>query len=55
MYAALTACYLIPCQTHYVYLITYSKFRFWPFLARNASKRPEIDGIAKQTQDYLLA
>ena len=39
-------------KTYCVVLITYSKFRF---SGETPQKRPEIDGITKQTQAYLLA
>ena len=39
-------------KTHCVDLIAYLKFRF---SGETHQKRPEIDGIAKQTQDNLTA
>ena len=39
-------------QIHCVYLITLLKIRFWRVTPQ---KRPEIDGITKQTQADLLA
>ena len=41
-----------PARLTVCYLITYAKFRF---SGETPQKRPEIDGIAQQTQAYLLA